>query len=130
MATVGAEKTQVWNWILVPRSATEEFKQRAYDTGIGTFSVAGNFEVDDFAVWDGIAEAAGSTFAKKTGRKSNFQMGIGDMSESQNISDDWPGPGEVYDTNFEDGTMQTFYQSWYRAMTGKPIQLPSEDAHE
>ncbi|WP_257300907.1 aromatic ring-hydroxylating dioxygenase subunit alpha [Haloarchaeobius sp. FL176] len=118
---VGPKKTQVWNWILVPQGASEEFKQRAYDTGIGTFSVAGNFEVDDFAVWDGIAEAAGSTFGKKMGRESNFQMGVGDMSDSEEISDEFPGPGEVYDTNFEDGTMQTFYQSWYRAMTGQDI---------
>ncbi len=118
---VGPKKTQVWNWILVPRGASEEFKQRAYDTGIGTFSVAGNFEVDDFAVWDGIAEAAGSTFGKKIGRESNFQMGVGDMSDSDEISDEFPGPGEVYGTNFEDGTMQTFYQSWYRAMTGQHI---------
>ncbi|AFK20973.1 ring-hydroxylating oxygenase subunit alpha (plasmid) [Haloferax mediterranei ATCC 33500] len=127
---LGPKKTQVWNWILVPRDSSEEFKQRAYDTGISTFSVAGNFEVDDFAVWDGIAEAAGSTFGKKIGRRSNFQMGVGEMGDATNISDEWPGPGAVYDTNFEDGTMQTFYQSWYRSMTGRPIDSATEDVNE
>ena len=118
---VGPKQTQVWNWILVPRGASKAFKERAYDTGIATFSVSGSFEVDDFAVWDGIAEAAGSTHVKKHQSSSNFQMGVGEMGEATNISDEWPGPGEVYDTNFEDGTMQTFYQSWYRAMTGTRI---------
>lgn len=127
---LGPKKTQIWNWILVPKSASKEFKQRAYDTGIGTFSVAGNFEVDDFAVWDGIAEAAGSTFGKKSDKQSNFQMGVGDMSDANDISEEWPGPGKVVDTNFEDGTMQTFYQSWYRAMTGEAIAPPSEEENE
>lgn len=123
---LGPKKTQIWNWILVPQRASKAFKQRAYDTGIGTFSVAGNFEVDDFAVWDGIAEAAGSTFAKQSGKQSNFQMGVGEMSDAKDISEEWPGPGKVVDTNFEDGTMQTFYRSWYRAMTGQPISMPED----
>lgn len=118
---VGPETTQLWNWILVPRGASDAFKERAYDTAIATFSVSGSFEVDDFAVWDGIAEAAGSTFAHKHEKQSNFQMGLGEMGDSADISKDWPGPGTVYETNFEDGTMQTFYQSWYRAMTGVDI---------
>lgn len=118
---IGPGKTQIWNWILVPKNASQEFKDRAYDTGITTFSVSGNFEVDDFAVWDGITEAAGSSFARETNRKSNYQMGVGGMSESTDISDSWDGPGTVIDTAFEDGTMQTFYRSWYRAMTGQRI---------
>ena len=118
---IGPKTTQVWNWILVPSSASSEFKKRAYRTGIGTFSVAGSFEVDDFAVWDGISEAAGSSFGKRTDHEADFRMGVDEMSDATNISDSWPGPGEAYDTNFEDGTMQTFYQSWYRAMIGRPI---------
>ena len=118
---VAPKRTEIWNWMLVPISASDSFKQRAYDTGISTFSVAGNFEVDDFAVWDGIAEAAGSTFTKTSGPMGNYQMGMPDMADIEDISDDWPGPGTVYDTNFEDGTLRTFYDSWHRAMTGRRI---------
>jgi phenylpropionate dioxygenase-like ring-hydroxylating dioxygenase large terminal subunit len=118
---LGPAETEVWNWILVPSGASEEFKQRAYDTGISTFSVAGNFEVDDFAVWDGIAEAAGSTFAKRIDPKGNYQMGMDGMGGSEDISDEWPGPGTVYGTNFEDGTLRTFYDSWHKAMTGQQV---------
>ncbi len=118
---IGPKQTEIWNWILVPSSASPAFKQRAYDTGISTFSVSGNFEVDDFAVWDGIAEAAGSTFTKMTEPRGNYQMGMPDMADIEDVSDDWPGPGTVYDTNFEDGTLRTFYDSWHRAMTGRSI---------
>jgi phenylpropionate dioxygenase-like ring-hydroxylating dioxygenase large terminal subunit len=119
---VGPDTTEIWNWILVPETASEEFKDRAYDTGISTFSVAGNFEVDDFAVWDGIAEAAGCTFTKQNDPKSNYQMSMDGMGEADDISEEWPGPGTVYDTNFEDGTLRTFYNSWSKAMSGGPVQ--------
>lgn len=115
------DKTEIWNWILVPKSASDEFKEAAYDAGISTFSVAGNFEVDDFAVWDGIAEAAGSTFTKLNEPKGNYQMGMDGMADIDDISEEWPGPGTVYETNFEDGTLRTFYDSWYKAMTGATI---------
>jgi len=118
---LGPDETEVWNWMLVPKTASKEYKDRAYDAGVTTFSVAGNFEVDDFAVWDGIAEAAGSTFTKKTEPKGNYQMGMGDMGDFEDISDEWPGPGTVYETNFEDGTLRTFYDSWHKAMTGENI---------
>jgi len=118
---IGPQTTQIWNWILVPSGASEEFKQRAYDTGISTFSLAGNFEVDDFAVWDGITEAAGSEFTKTIGKQSNYQMGVGTMSDAREVSDEFPGPGTAYETNFEDGTMQTFYRSWHRKMIGEEI---------
>lgn len=118
---ISPQETQIWNWILVPKNASQEFKDRAYDTGISTFSVSGNFEVDDFAVWDGITEAAGSSFVRRNNRKSNYQMGMKDMSDSKNISDEWEGPGDVINSAFEDGTMQTFYRSWYRTMNGQRI---------
>ncbi|MFB6184321.1 MAG: Rieske 2Fe-2S domain-containing protein [Haloarculaceae archaeon] len=118
---LGPDRTEVWNWMLVPSNASEEFKQQAYDAGISTFSVAGNFEVDDFAVWDGIAEAAGSTFAKTNEPTGNYQMGMDDMADFEELGDSWPGPGTVYETNFEDGTLRTFYDSWYRTMTGQRI---------
>lgn len=119
---LGPATTEIWNWMLVPSGADPEFKEAAYDAGISTFSVAGNFEVDDFAVWDGIAEAAGSTFTKLNEPTGNYQMGMGAMAaEDTEISADWPGPGTVYETNFEDGTIRTFYDSWHDAMTGARI---------
>lgn len=118
---LAADRTEIWNWILVPTTASDEFKEQAYDAGISTFSISGNFEVDDFAVWNGIAEAAGSTFTKRTNPKSNYQMGLGDMGDFEDISGEWPGPGTIYETNFEDGTMRTFYDSWYKSMVGDQI---------
>lgn len=118
---IGPDRTEIWNWILVPQAASESFKDRAYDAGISTFSVSGNFEVDDFAVWDGIAEAAGSTFTKLNDLQANYQMNMGEMGDAKDISAEWPGPGTVIDSNFEDGTQRSFYDSWHKAMAGDRI---------
>ncbi|SEH63992.1 Ring hydroxylating alpha subunit (catalytic domain) [Halopenitus malekzadehii] len=114
---LGPGKMQAWSWILVPASAPESYKERAYKVGMSTFSPAGNFEQDDFAVWDGIATAANSEFARKHQISLNYQMGLDGMSAAEVIPD-WPGPGVVYDDNLEEGTARTFHEHWYRAMSG------------
>lgn len=114
---IGPGRMQVWSWILVPAAAPKSYKERAYKVGMSTFSPSGNFEQDDFAVWDGIATAGGSEFAKKQDLKLNFQMGMDGMSNASVIPD-WPGPGTVYDDNLEEGVMRTFHKEWYTAMDG------------
>lgn len=110
-------RAQVWSWILVPASAPDSYKERAYKVGMSTFSPSGNFEQDDFAVWDGIATAAGSEFTRKHNIALNYQMGMDGMSEASVIPD-FPGPGTVYDDNLEEGVSRTFHEHWYHAMKG------------
>lgn len=119
---VGPGEMEVWSWVLAPADASDEYKARAYDVALGTFSPSGNFEQDDLAVWDGIAEAAGSVFAEKHGFEMNYQMGLPEM-EGASIDEDWEGPGTAWDTNLEEGTCRTFHGNWYKSMTGKDVGM-------
>ncbi|MCW8173578.1 hypothetical protein D8S78_23215 [Natrialba swarupiae] len=98
------------------------YKQRAYDVALGTFSPSGNFEQDDFAVWDGIAEAAGTVFADKQDVQMNYQMGMPGIGKAE-IDEDWDGPGTAWDDNLEEGTCRTFHGNWQKAMNGEEVGM-------
>jgi phenylpropionate dioxygenase-like ring-hydroxylating dioxygenase large terminal subunit len=119
---VAPGQMEAWSWVLAPAAASDEYKQRAYDVALGTFSPSGNFEQDDFAVWDGIADAAGSVFAEKEGLMMNYQMGTEAASDAE-IVDDWDGPGQAWSTNLEEGTCRTFHGNWQKAMSGEDVGM-------
>ncbi|MEY7851083.1 Rieske 2Fe-2S domain-containing protein [Natrarchaeobius sp. A-rgal3] len=119
---VGPGEMEAWSWVLVPAEASEEYKKRAYDVALGTFSPSGNFEQDDFAVWDGIAEAAGTVFADKQDVRMNYQMGMPGIGKAE-IDDDWEGPGTAWDDNLEEGTCRTFHGNWQKAMNGEEVGM-------
>jgi phenylpropionate dioxygenase-like ring-hydroxylating dioxygenase large terminal subunit len=116
----GPGRMEVVSWVFAPKAASQEYKDRAYKVAVSSFSPSGNFEQDDSIVWSGIARSARGSFAKKHDLKLNYQMGMQPMSDAHLI-DDWPGPGEVYDTNLEDGVQRTFFRHWYRAMSGDAV---------
>lgn len=119
---VGPGEMEAWSWVLVPAEASAEYKERAYDVALGTFSPSGNFEQDDFAVWDGIAEAAGSVFVEKSGRELNYQMGLEQATDAE-IDETWEGPGTAWNTNLEEGTCRTFHGNWHKSMTGRQVGM-------
>lgn len=112
----GPDKTEIWNWILAPREASEEYKRRAYRVGMSTFSPSGVFEQDDAAIFPGIARSASTVFAEKKNMKLNYQMGLGQMSDTVPIGD-WPGPGVATASNAGEAGLRTFHRSWYQCMT-------------
>ena len=89
-------KMEAWSWVLVPRSAPAEYKERAYRAAVASFSPSGNFEQDDSIAWAGVSRAARGQFAKQQNIMLNYQMGLAGMSEAK-VMADWPGPGIVYD---------------------------------
>ena len=111
---VGPTTTQVWNWILVPADAPAGYRERAYRAASSSFSPAGSFEVDDVAVWNGIATTAGSLTARKEGVRLNYQMGMD--GEGGSPVEDWPGPGVVYDLHLNDFGLWTFHGHWLDRM--------------
>lgn len=114
----GPGELEVWNWILAPADAPEAYKERVYESGMGTFSLSGNFEADDIAIWGGIAESAGGVFARQTGATTDFTMGEFDGAPVER-DESFPGPGEVYlNGGLTDENQLTFYRAWHRAMTG------------
>lgn len=114
----GPGKTEIWNWILAPREASQEYKERAYRVGMASFGPSGSFEQDDVALWPGVSQSAATTFAKISKVKLNYQMGLGEMSAGyEPVS--WPGPGHAVPTSAGEGGLRTFHNSWLKWMTVK-----------
>lgn len=114
---IGPGKVQIWTWTLVPKQASEEHKARVKRIDSNMYSVAGNFLMDDIAILEGIAEAGGSTFAKKHGIATNHTMGTSSPSDAR-LLDDWMGPGRVHGNGtYTDSNGKAFYQKWFDSMS-------------
>jgi phenylpropionate dioxygenase-like ring-hydroxylating dioxygenase large terminal subunit len=112
----GPGETEIWSWTMVPREASDSYKQRAYEVSMSSFSPSGSFEQDDVAIWPGIARSARTVFAELNDIKLNYQMGMGEMGDSPHLQD-WPGPGVAEASNAGEGGLRTFHNTWLRQMT-------------
>lgn len=108
----GPGKTEIWNWILAPKEASDGYKRRAYQVGMSTFGPSGSFEQDDVAVWPGVARSASTTFAELNNVKANYQMGLGGMSDVAPL-ENWVGPGVAMPSNAGESGLRTFYATWF-----------------
>jgi hypothetical protein len=106
---------EIVSWVLVPREAPKKGKKGMYNAAKTTFSPAGAFEQDDVVIWEWLTEAAGSTFTRTNDVKLNYEMGLPGMSETNQIYD-FPGPGTVYDSPWEEGYARHFYGYWCEMM--------------
>ena len=116
----GPDKTEIWNWILCPKEASAEYKERAFRAGMSSFGPSGNFEQDDVTVWPWIARSSSTVFAEMNDIKLNYQMGLGGMGEAKPIAD-WPGPGVAVASSAGEGGLRTFHETWYERMTGRKV---------
>lgn len=107
----GPDRIEVWSWILVPKIASQEFKQQAYMEGAATFSTSGLFEQDDAVPWPAISRTARAAFARKSQMKLNYQMGLEGISVAE-LDKDFPGPGVVYNSRYEEGVQRSFLKRW------------------
>ena len=118
----GPGQMEAWNWILAPKGASEEYKERVYEVGTATFSPSGNFEVDDIGIWDGIDDAAGSVFAERAEATTLFTMGSGEDAAAI-VDEDWAGPGTAYtEGGMTDENQLDFYRTWHAAMTTEGVE--------
>lgn len=113
----GPAAMEIWSWILVPREASEEYKKRAYQAAMSTFSPSGHFEQDDSEVWSGIVKSAGSVFVRTRGVRFNYQMGMPGMSDGIKPMSDWPGPGDAWPSNAGESGLRSFHGRWLEQMT-------------
>jgi phenylpropionate dioxygenase-like ring-hydroxylating dioxygenase large terminal subunit len=113
-----AGKMEIWNWVLAPREASDEYKARAYRAGMTSFSPAGHFEQDDVTVWSGVARSAGSTFGKLREVSLNYQMGMPGMGATQPLSEsEWAGPGTAWPSNGGEAGLRAFHGHWVARMS-------------
>jgi len=111
---VGPEKTENWEWFMVPEEAPDAYREEAYKAGMATFGPSGSFEQDDTSVWQGISDAAGTNMAAREEAKLNYEMGMEDGEDTEPI-EGWPGPG--YATrDINEGYARNFHTTWYNFM--------------
>lgn len=112
----GAGKVEVWNWFIGYKNMTPEQKERVYKAGLGTFSMGGSFEMDDTEPMMSIVRNGRSVAVDRLGFKLNYQMGMNGVGIAEQVPQgEWPGPGVVYKSRFEEGVMRNMYR-YYTAL--------------
>ncbi len=110
----GPGQIELWSWILSWEEAPEQFVRESYECHMATFGTSGIFEQDDTEPWVTITRNNGSTFARQSGFALNYQMGLPGAGDAQPI--EWPGPGQAFDTRYEEGSMRRFIGTWAKYM--------------
>jgi hypothetical protein len=121
---------ELWNWVLVSKSASPEFREASYKASMQTFSASGLFDQDDSEPWQSMARTAGSEFARKSGFHFHYQMGL--TVGTAQFLEDWPGPGLVSAHRYEDGAHRVIYERWLDYLTSEgypdPVGPPAAPA--
>lgn len=129
----GSGRMELWNWVLVPKDASPDFRHASYQASMQTFSASGLFDQDDSEPWQSMARTGASTFARQQNMRLNYQMGL-NVGTAQYV-EDWPGPGLVSAHRYEDGAARAIYERWLEYLTSEayppssgPPELPAERA--
>ncbi len=105
----GAQTTELWSWILVPKEAPQWWREASRVTFIRSHGVAGTFDQDDVEVWTNITAANRGPIAQR----EDFNYEIGLQFEPDPA---WPGPGVAYDADYNEANQRAFYRRWLEAM--------------
>jgi PAH dioxygenase large subunit len=101
---LSVDRTEVLSFSLVERDAPERFKADIHQTSVGSFGVAGMFEVDDVEVWAGVQRGLHGVIGRQT--VGNYQA-VGDHGGS-----DPARPGRNHRGVSTDDNQWLFYQRW------------------
>lgn len=102
---------------------TPEQKERTYHAALGTFSLGGSFEMDDTEPWLTVTRTGGSVAGELLGFELNYEMGMPGIGMATPVSD-WPGPGKVYWTRYEEGVQRNLYQFYADMMRAEQGEWP------
>ncbi len=119
----GPGQIEIWNWFVGYKNMTPEQKERTYHAGLGTFSLGGSFEMDDTEPWLTITRNGRSVASELLGFELNYQMGMPGIGMATPVSD-WPGPGKVYWTRYEEGVQRNLYAFYADMMRAEPGEWP------
>lgn len=111
---LAADRTQVWNWFLVEKEATDEWREKVKLTGVRTFTAGGIFDQDDSEAWACIARGVAGEQSRKI--PLSFQASL---AFRDNIIEDFPGPGTAYTSSFSEVGEFDLLREWKKYMTGK-----------
>ena len=109
---ISATQMEIWNWFLVEKEASDQWKHEAMLAGVRTFSAGGTFDQDDAEAWAGIT----SGIAGQQGRQGdmNFQMALAYRDQ---VMPDFAGPGKAYPSIYGEVTEFDVLLEWQKYMT-------------
>ncbi len=121
----GPGQIEIWNYFIGYKNMTPEQKDRTYRAGLGTFSLGGAFEMDDTEPWLTVAKNGSSVAAELLDFDLNYQMGMPGVGIATEVDpDDWPGPGKVFWTRYEEGVQRNMYSFYADMMRAEPGEWP------
>lgn len=109
---VGPGRMEMYSWCLVPKAATQEFKDEAYRCYTLAFGQAGTFEQDDFENWTKVTRTAKSSYVRDI--EFPYFMGMGSERDP-----DFAGPGHVVTPYVNDTNFRNLWGRWGDYMTGQ-----------
>lgn len=112
----GAQQMEALSWMLVPKGASQKFRDNSYAAGISTFGSAGTFEQDDTVPWTHITRGAQSVAARCLGAQLNYQLGMPGHGVVRD-ADEWEGPGKAVYPRWEEGNQRNYLRAYYRFMS-------------
>jgi 3-phenylpropionate/trans-cinnamate dioxygenase alpha subunit len=107
---IGPGRIQLNSWCLVPKDASEEYKQEAYRAYTLAFGQAGTFEQDDLENWTNLTQQVRSTLAQTL--DFPYEMGLG----AQPLTD-WPGPGFAVSPYVTETNFRNLWSTWLDYVT-------------
>lgn len=104
----GDGQMEVWNWIMVPKGASQEFREMSQRAAIQTFSSSGVFDQDDSVAGRGMNRTGTSVFGRNM--KLNYQAGF-KIGTAERVKD-WGGPGAVTSHRYEENSFRYTIEQW------------------
>ncbi|RJF95790.1 aromatic ring-hydroxylating oxygenase subunit alpha [Noviherbaspirillum saxi] len=101
---------EMWTWEFEYAFLSDEDRKEAYLAGQFGFGSGGIFEMDDTAVWEGIAKMAASPWSRRAGAMLNYQQKRGGPDP------EWKGPGQFHKSIYGEYLQQGFWRRWLREM--------------
>ncbi|WP_409463621.1 aromatic ring-hydroxylating oxygenase subunit alpha [Amycolatopsis sp. GA6-003] len=108
----GPGRMEMYSWCLVPRDASQEYKDQAYRAYTLAFGQAGTFEQDDFENWTKVTRSAASTMVRDV--DFPYVMGMGSDPDR-----DFPGPGHAVVPYVNDTNFRNLWSRWGDYLAGE-----------
>lgn len=105
---ISATQTEIWNWFLVPKNASQQWKEDSQRSFARTMNFGGMLELDDFHNWNSTTQA----------NKGPAGMALDNDYTAPAVEPrtDIPWPGKAYAAQFHDVQFRAFYSEWAARM--------------
>ncbi|WP_213571188.1 Rieske 2Fe-2S domain-containing protein [Rhodococcus sp. USK13] len=118
-----AGRMRMTSWCLVPKSASQEFKEESYRAYTLAFGPGGMFEQDDMENFNNITHQLQGSAIRELDLP--YVMGI----DQQQVPD-YPGPGHVVQPYMNDSNFRNLWSTWASYVSGDRATEATYDASE